>query len=256
MDELRKLGLNKYETAAYEILLKYGKLQAKDIASYSEVPLTAVYPNLKSLFQKGLIQEIKGKVRYFAAIKPVVGLKAFSNRKIVEINSATKVAITSLNSLTHEPKKPEKREIIAISQGLLASHETVKEFMRECKKSLYILGWRFTTSRNMYENLKHLKNLIDKGTDVKIIIISKSSKQKKLIRHYAKAGVKMKYAPFENFSIIIKDSNECKITLKNEEIGERYNLHIQSQDLAKFLNDYFLDVWKKAEGLREQQLLD
>ena len=58
-EELRKIGLTPYETKIYQVLLSYGRLGAKEIAERSKVPPTAVYPNLKSLISKNLIQKFQ-----------------------------------------------------------------------------------------------------------------------------------------------------------------------------------------------------
>jgi len=81
MEPLRNLGLTKYESAVYSDLIKNGKSEAKDISRRSKIPPTAVYPFLKSLIEKELIQQVKGEISLFEAPPPESALKVFIKGK-------------------------------------------------------------------------------------------------------------------------------------------------------------------------------
>jgi hypothetical protein len=108
------------------------------------------------------------------------------------------------------------------------------------------MGWRFERVGDRYNILKGYKKIIKKGIDVRIIITGNYQKNPELINAYKEAGVKLKYFLADNFSIVVLDGNECKITLKNRSLPEKYNLQINDPSLSQALNNYFLDVWKKA----------
>ena len=64
---------------------------------------------------------------------------------------------------------------------------------------------------------------------------------------YIDAGVKIRYLSLEDFSLMVVDSSECKITLKSQDYKpNQYNIHILDTSLAKAMNSYFLDLWDDA----------
>ena len=52
---LRNLKLNKYESAAYEVILKKGVTEASIISKEGKIPFGKIYESLGSLSAKGLI---------------------------------------------------------------------------------------------------------------------------------------------------------------------------------------------------------
>ncbi|MBI2666932.1 hypothetical protein HYX13_04940 [Candidatus Woesearchaeota archaeon] len=102
--------------------------------------------------------------------------------------------------------------------------------------------------REKYEWLRILQQLVKKGVDVRILLIgtSEHKRETEMIQAYQKAGIRMRYVPLENFSLVIRDGQECKITLKARDLLEKVNVHIQDNDLATAMQSYFLMTWEKA----------
>lgn len=248
MNELKQMGLSAYEIAIYKTVLAYGKSSAKEIAEISKVPPTAVYPNVKLLVQKGLLQQIKGDIAYFEAIPPEIAVNGFMQKKVKQIEELKDSLIPKLSSLLHQKEFVRKKEPVLVSQGIGASHEIMKNFIKQAKKSLFIVGWRFRGSKhkNVYLMLNYLKKLVADRKDVRIIITSKEPEIQLVVKEYLKAGIKVRFLPINNFSIVISDCSQCKITLKSAELQDRINMQIDDPDLSIALNDYFLQIWKKA----------
>ena len=244
--ELRQLGLTKYETKIYHTLLEYGKLNAQDIAKYSGVPPTAVYPNLKSLIAKQLLQEFSGKIKIFAVLEPETAFASFVEKKKKEL-LLLKVNLTAqAKQVLHKKELTPQKEVLQLSAGKEASEIIYKNFMSKAKNSLYILGWRMYTVGEKYSWLQKYKQLLQRGVDIRLILTGKLEKQWELIKAYQKAGIQIKYLPLENFSLVICDGKECKITLKSKELPEKINMHISDKDLAQAMQSYFLMSWEKA----------
>src|SRR3989338_6648044 len=81
MEDLRKLGLSPYEMKIYVALLKHGRMPAREIAEKSTVPPTAVYPNLKKLVGKNLVQKFSGENAFFEAVEPNIAIPAFIQQR-------------------------------------------------------------------------------------------------------------------------------------------------------------------------------
>ena len=65
-----ELGLTKYESLAYSILIEFGKLSAAEISAKSGVPYGKIYPVLASLVNKSLAKIIPEKTKKFSPTDP------------------------------------------------------------------------------------------------------------------------------------------------------------------------------------------
>jgi sugar-specific transcriptional regulator TrmB len=248
MEQLRKLGLGKYESEIYSCLLKLRRAGAKDISEKSKVPVTAVYPNLKSLIEKQLVQEVKGEISLFELINPKIALKSFIEKREKEIAETGNELLDYIKGIEKETvEKP--REVIELSHGKDVSARIYYDAMKRARESFYILGWRFYKVEDKYIFLRELKKLVKKRVDVRIILTGTFDKKFDLIEDYKNSKIKMRYLPLDNFSIFIMDARECKITLKDKNLPKRYNIHILDKNLASALNLYFLERWKIAREI-------
>ena len=245
--ELRRLGLTKYETKMYQALVEYGRLDAKSLSKISGVPPTAVYPNVKSLQEMGLIQHFSGKISAYEAIQPKVALPAFVEREKKKLILLQNNLIQQAENALHKKEIFPQKEVVQVSQGREASTALYSSFAKQTRKSLYILGWHMYKVRDKYEWLRVLQQLVKKGADVRILLIGTLERERGVIQAYQNAGIGMRYIPLENFSLVVRDGQECKITLKARDLPEKINVHIQDKDLSAAMQNYFLMTWEKAE---------
>lgn len=253
--ELRSLGLTSYETKIYRCLLEYGKLNAKDIASYSEVPPTAVYPNLKKLLQKGLLQQFKGEVALFEALPPSLVVPSFVEQEKKKLEELQENIVRQAEQALHSKQIVREREVLQVSYGKPFSSAIYVEALAKVKKSFYIVGWIFLKVGDKYKFLQQFKKVLQRGVDVRILLTGPAEKNWGLIKTYQDAGIKLRYIPLNNFSIVVVDGKECKITLKGGDLPDRVNMHILDDSLANALQTYFLDQWNKAENLYPEKHL-
>lgn len=247
MDLLRKAGLKKYESKIYESILRFGPGTANDISDNSSVPKTAVYPNLKSLISKGLIQEIKGKISTFSALPPSIAIKALFEKKEESIMMLKSELIDSLESIKGKGNPIKLKEVLLLTRGRIASSEFYYKNFQLAKKTFFILGWRFEKVGEKYNLLREMSRLVKRGVDVRILVTSSKERVNlPLLADYREKGIKVKRINLDNFSIVIVDSKECKITLKDRSIGEKFNISIVDDNLSKAMNNYFLDCWSRA----------
>jgi len=242
--------LNKYESDIYESLIKYGRSNAKEISKRTAVPPTAVYPNIKTLEEKHLIHKFEGDVGLFEAINPKVALNNYITKKKTDLDSLKKEAEKELNSIKGSRDIEKMIPLVEMSEGTAASVQISKKFVEESKKSFLVIGWRFRVMGNK-SSIEYMNQLQKRNVDYRIIITNKNPGNKQMLKTLLNNGVKIKYFDMDNFSIVVKDSKECKISFKNLETTERINLHIRDPDLASFLGKYFENIWKKAKDIRD-----
>jgi sugar-specific transcriptional regulator TrmB len=246
-DTLAKIGLTDYETEVYLTLVEYGRLNAKDISKFSKVPVTAVYPNLKSLIGKGLVQRIEGDVSYYISQEIRSSLNTYIKKRVNELDELNKKATLQLDAIKRRKQIVKEPEIVDAVIGGEASSQLILRMISDTRKTLYILGWRFSTTKNMYNILGKLKASMKKGADVRLIITKKGKCYDKLMPLYRDAGVEIRHYPIGDFSIMIRDSEECKLGVKSPDLADRVSVNVRNPDMAKAFQQYFLTIWKQSK---------
>jgi sugar-specific transcriptional regulator TrmB len=78
---MREAGLNKYEAACYNTLLRGGVLTANDISKRASVPMGKIYETLSSLSSMGFIEVQNTRPMKYHPMKPKVAFRSFYERK-------------------------------------------------------------------------------------------------------------------------------------------------------------------------------
>jgi sugar-specific transcriptional regulator TrmB len=247
MDALLPLGLTRYESQVYTALLEHGRSSAKEISLHANLPPTAVYPNLKSLVSKRLVQKYNGITMEFEAVPPRIGMDAYIKRRTASLEADASLLIPQLESLINTKEPFPKKQAIVLSSGSEASIAITQSFMARAKRSLYILGWRFRSRMRKIHATDFA--VVRRHADIRIIVTGNDIRNREMIIAFRKQGIPLRYYPLDNFSVASMDGKEAKITLKNENLGEKFNIHILDEDLASFLEQYFLSLWKKSQPI-------
>jgi HTH-type transcriptional regulator, sugar sensing transcriptional regulator len=246
MNTLKALGLTTYEEKVYRAAARIGRADARSISRESGVPPTAVYPNLKSLIDKGLMQKLDGEVGYFESIEPKPALSALAAKRKFAMERCLAEAISQIKKM---PAAEEAREPLNVSLGKEMSSQLFSEFAGNARKSVYILGWKFSVATRDFSLLKRILKLKNEKKDIRMITNNQAPEKNWMLRQIRKNNVPIRYYPIDNFSIIVRDSEETKITLKNPAIGDRINIHIEDKDLSTAMHDYFLSLWNKSKKI-------
>lgn len=250
MEDLRKLGLSPYETKIYTALLKHGRMPAREIAEKSTVPPTAVYPNLKKLVGKNLVQRFSGDIAFFEAVEPNIAIPAFIQQRKKSLEETENILVAKALQLAQDKQVLKAPEVLSVSVGREASSSIYFDALKRTTKTYYILGWTFRTAGVKFAKLQHLVEAKKKGIDVRIIVTGTNIKEWSILKEYMKQGIKLRYYPLNNFSLLVVDGKECKITLKNPEYDQKFNIHIKDPSLSEAMQSYFLGVWEKAEKMK------
>ena len=149
----------------------------------------------------------------------------------------------------HQKEIVPTKEVVQVSLGKKASAAIYQDFIKRANKSIYIMGWFLYKIGDKYTLLQDYKKALRRGVEIRLITVGRPEKQWNVIKAYKEAGIKIRYTPLENFSLVILDGNECKITLKSREHVEKFNIHVNDQYLAKALESYFLTTWENSEEI-------
>ena len=166
---LEEFGLSKYEAQAYVALIVKGTISAGDLAYYSEIPRTKIYPTLLKLENKKLVIISKSKPIMCTAIAPEDAFDGIIHEQINKVN-AMNTLISNLKKASEESRKSrgseEKRYFHLSANNVLSQLQTMIE---GSKSSIKIMTdqWGFGL---LAECKEQLLSVLRRNLDVKVLV--------------------------------------------------------------------------------------
>ena len=166
---LEEFGLSKYEAQAYVALIAKGTISAGDLAYYSEIPRTKIYPTLLKLENKKLVIISKSKPIMCTAIAPEDAFDGIIHEQINKVN-AMNALISNLKKASEESRKSrgseEKRYFHLSANNVLSQLQTMIE---GSKSSIKIMTdqWGFGL---LAECKEQLLSVLRRNLDVKVLV--------------------------------------------------------------------------------------
>ena len=166
---LEEFGLSKYEAQAYVALIAKGTISAGDLAYYSEIPRTKIYPTLLKLENKKLVIISKSKPIMCTAIAPEDAFDGIIHEQINKVN-AMNTLISNLKKASEESRKSrgseEKRYFHLSANNVLSQLQTMIE---GSKSSIKIMTdqWGFEL---LAECKEQLLSVLRRNLDVKVLV--------------------------------------------------------------------------------------
>ncbi len=127
---LEEFGLSKYEAQAYVALVARGTISAGELAYYSEIPRTKIYPTLLKLENKKLAIISKSKPIMCTAIAPEDAFDGIIHEQINKVN-AMNTLVSNLKKASEESRKSrgseEKRYFHISANNVVTQLQTMVE---------------------------------------------------------------------------------------------------------------------------------
>jgi sugar-specific transcriptional regulator TrmB len=166
---LEEFGLSKYEAQAYVSLIAKGTITASELAYYSEIPRTKIYPTLLKLEKKKLTIISKSKPIMCTAIAPEDAFDGIIHEQINKVN-AMNTLVSNLKKASEESRKSrgseEKRYFHISANNVLAQLQIMIE---GSKSSVKIMAdqWGFGL---LAECKEQLLSVLRRNLDVKLLV--------------------------------------------------------------------------------------
>ncbi len=166
---LEEFGLSKYEAQAYVSLIAKGTISASELAYYSEIPRTKIYPTLLKLENKKLAIISKSKPIMCTAIAPEDAFDGIIHEQINKVNAMNSL-VSNLKKASEESRKTrgseEKRYFHLSANNVLSQLQTMIE---GSKSSIKIMTdqWGFGL---LAECKEQLLSVARRNLDVKVLI--------------------------------------------------------------------------------------
>ena len=166
---LEEFGLSKYESQAYIALISKGTISASELAYYSEIPRTKIYPTLLKLESKKLAIISKSKPIMCTAISPEDAFDEVIHEQINKVN-AMNTLVSNLKKASEKSRKSrgseEKRYFHISTNKVLSQLQTM---IGGSKSSIKIMTDQGGLGL-LAECKEQLLGVIRRNLDVKLII--------------------------------------------------------------------------------------
>jgi len=236
---LEEFGLSQYEAQAYVALISKGTISASDLAYYSDLPRTKVYPTLLKLENKKLVIISKSKPIMCTAIAPEDAFDPIIHEQINKVN-AMNTLVSKLKKASEENRKSrgseEKRYYQLSATNVLSQLQTMID---GSKSSIQITIDQWGLGL-LSECKDQLLSVIRRDLDVKIIIPPSliGSEAQRMIPD----GIKIRASDVVQNCFIF---DETEILIVSEENGKGINFS-STEILGSNQGKLFSNIWRGA----------
>ncbi len=236
---LEEFGLSKYEAQAYVTLITKGTISAGELAYYSNLPRTKVYPILLKLVKKKLAIISKSKPIMCTGISPDDAFDEIVQEQINKVNGMNNL-VNKLKQVSEDSKKArgseEKRYFHLTPNYVFKQLETMID---GSKTSIHAMvdSWGLNLFSQCKESLIHA---VRKNIDIRIIIPPSlvGSEAFQVIPD----GIKIKTFDVPHNSITFDDSEILMINSNNGKGAIFLSTEVLGTNQAKL----FEQTWKNA----------
>jgi sugar-specific transcriptional regulator TrmB len=166
---LEEFGLSKYEAQAYVTLISKGTISASELAYYSDLPRTKIYPTLLKLENKKLAIISKSKPIMCTAIAPEDAFDSIIHEQINKVN-AMNTLISNLKKASEESRKSrgseEKRYFHLSANNVL---DQLRTMIEGSKLSINILADQWGLGL-LGECKEQMLSVLRRNLDIKLIV--------------------------------------------------------------------------------------
>ena len=166
---LEEFGLSKYEAQAYVALIAKGTITASELAYYSEIPRTKIYPTLLKLENKKLAIISKSKPIMCTAIAPEDAFDGIIHEQINKVNAMNSL-VSNLKKASEESRKSrgseEKRYFHIGANNVVTQLQTMIEGSKSSIK-IMVDPWGFGL---LAECKEQLVSVLRRNLEVKLLV--------------------------------------------------------------------------------------
>lgn len=244
---LEEFGLSKYEAQAYVALISKGTISASELAYYSDLPRTKIYPTLLKLESKKLVIISKSKPIMCTAIAPEDAFDSIIHEQINKVN-AMNVLISNLKKASEESRKSrgseEKRYFHISANNVL---EQLRIMIEGSKSSINIIVDQWGLEL-LGECREQLLSVLRRNLEVKLLLPSTQicSESYRTIPN----EVKIRSSDIIQNCFVF---DETEVLMINDENGKGA-IFSSTEILGINQNRVFADIWRnsvKTEALAD-----
>ena len=236
---LEEFGLSKYEAQAYVALIARGTIAASELAYYSEIPRTKIYPTLLKLENKKLAIISKSKPIMCTAIAPEDAFDEIIHEQINKVNAMNSL-VSNLKKASEESRKSrgseEKRYFHISANNVLEQLQTMIEGSKSSIK-IVVDQWGLGL---LAECKEQLLSVLRRNLDVKVLILPSQICSESFRK--IPDGVEIRASEINQNCFVF---DETELLMINNENGKGA-IFSSTEILAINQEKMFSNIWKNA----------
>lgn len=239
--------LTAYEARAYLALVRRGEMSAKEVAAGSKVPLPRIYDTLKSLGDKGFVEQVEDR---YSAVPPETALRGritqfrLDFEKGQEIREeAAKKAAAELGKLQSRSGAP--RDVVLI-RGIYGIANRFIEILKE-SQDLFLVVRKAIKVKNLFT--AGMEDIAVKGKRIRLLLPEgiRLSKEDRALA--SKLGVEMRLLSSALVDVMVADNRDVMIGVPDPLSDEPFQavaVWLRNPSFAKSIRESLEEIWKKA----------
>ncbi|RNJ78989.1 MAG: TrmB family transcriptional regulator [Nitrosopumilus sp. B06] len=240
---LEEFGLSKYEAQAYVSLISRGTIPASELAYYSEIPRTKIYPTLSKLENKRLVILSKSKPIMCTAIAPEDAFDGIIHEQINKVNAMNSLVSDLKKASEASRKSRETEEKRYFHMGANNVLEQLRTMIDGAKESARIMTdqWGLGLLSECKEQLRAASR---RGIEVKILVLPSQigSEAYKTIPE----GVEIRASEITQNCFIFDETEMLIVNSSNGKAAAFSSTDILGANQEKI----FSSIWKSATKTR------
>lgn len=252
---LCELGFTRTQSKLYLTLLKFGKSDAKTLATQSNIHRTEVYRALEELQKKGLVdKEIDLPIR-FVAVAPAVGLLNSIKKKREEIETTAEKTVDFIKQFesTTEEVNDSQEYNIRVIDGRKRIVQKIKEQHRKVEHTVDIITILPRWLQILDECLEDYQKALERGVQYRLIVghlEDLNDLPKSLDPILGNPNFKIKpVAATQNINSAIFDQKEATLNyFPCKNLGESPLIVTNHPSLIELAQGYFESIWVKENN--------
>ncbi|PIZ01201.1 hypothetical protein COY62_00045 [bacterium (Candidatus Howlettbacteria) CG_4_10_14_0_8_um_filter_40_9] len=239
---LTNIGLNKNESLIYETLLSYGEMIASELTEKTKLGRQNTYAVLKTLVQKGLVEEFDKKKKLTYRVEPPQKLLEYTENKKIELEENEKTLSSLLPTLMSDYNLAHNKPGVVYYEGIEGIKRIYEDTLREKPEEILVF-------RSPYEEKRLNKYIFDymrrrAKLNIKTKIISPTNPSKEIEKNDELYQKERKYIPINIFDLYteidIYGNKVAFMSFKKNVMG----FIVESPDVTHTLRTLFNLIWK------------
>jgi sugar-specific transcriptional regulator TrmB len=237
--ELKKFGLDQYESDVYLTLVREGICTAQITSKKSKVPHGKIYTILTSLEQKGFVKKFEGIPKRYVAVEPNIIAAESIRKKQEQLLKLQQKSNSMIKQLTNIKPFEEKEDEIQIIEGYKNYLNFSVKLHQQAEKE-----WCTISELSTYKpHIDAYRDMVKRGLKIKMLTSKEEATPEKLAL-WKEIGIQIRMGEFTPTKFSIIDNNQITLRFSGE---NRYlSLWIKNKSLAESMKGMFEIQWKAS----------
>ena len=249
IEVLRKLGLNAYEAAVYDALLRLDRAKVQDLARIVSVPRPQIYVALGVLMNLGLCRETRGRVSFYSAVSPAIAFRS----KLRQEEQSLKAMAEAVRKLEEEHQQTARQSVPPQFVQVLKGPQ-IKRFIDDLAAQakdevlIFLKSAERQSDKSLEGAAQSEIGMMERGVRVRCLYEAAALEEARIIpfiERLAQKGEEGRVVPKVPLDMMIFDEHAAMFSLTTQQ-GDTTVFVFTHPDLMAIMKNSFMYLWDKG----------